>query len=89
MQNMALVAQTCAGIEPNYITLSRPPEVALPSKIGNLRSQGRIQTFKTKMSQKALNRVLTLESSGGGPEFLISSGIIDLQNNRVCKQLKH
>ena len=41
------------------------------------------------MSQKALNRVLALNPSGGGPELLISSGIIDLQNNWFCEQFKH
>ena len=54
----------------------------------NLRIQGRMQIFE-KMSQKALNRVLTLPDYSIWPELLISSGIIDLQNNRVCKQFKH
>ncbi len=48
----------------------------------NLRSQGRMQTFK-KMSQKALNRILTLPNYSTGPGFLIYSGICDLQNNSV------
>ena len=56
--------------------------------VGNLRIQGRMQIFE-KMSQKALNRVLTLPDYSIWPELLISSGIIDLQNNRVCKQFKH
>ena len=38
MQNMARVAQTCAGIEPNYV-------------LHNLRSQGRIQIFKTNIPE--------------------------------------
>ena len=54
----------------------------------NLRIQGRMQIFE-KMFQKALNRVLTLPDYSIWPELLISSGIIDLQNNRVCKQFKH
>ena len=54
----------------------------------NLRIQGRMQIFE-KMFQKALNRVLTLPDYSILPELLISSGIIDLQNNRVCKQFKH
>ena len=53
-----------------------------------LRIQGRMLIFE-KMSQKALNRVLTLESSGGGPELLISSGIIDIQKNWLSEQIKH
>ena len=41
------------------------------------------------MSQKALNRVLTLPDYRNWRELLKSSGIIDLQNNHVCKQFKH
>ena len=37
----------------------------------------------------ALNRVLTLPDYSTRRELLKSSGIIDLQNNRVCKQFKH
>ena len=44
---------------------------------------------KKHFSKIALNRVLTLPDYSIWPEILISSGIIDLQNNRVCKQLKH
>ena len=50
----------------------------------NLRIQGRMQIFK-KNSQKALNRILTLPNYSTGPGLLISSGIIDLQNNGVCE----
>ena len=50
----------------------------------NLRIQGRMQIFK-KMSQKALNRILKLPNYSTGPGLLISSGIIDLQNNSVCE----
>ena len=53
-----------------------------------LRIQGRMQIFE-KMSQKALNRILTLPNYSTGPGLLISSGIIDLQNKSVCKQFKH
>ena len=45
--------------------------------------------FLDKMSRKALNRVLTLPDYRNWRELLKSSGIIDLQNNRVCKQFKH
>ena len=45
-------------------------------------------TFQ-KMPQKALNRILTLANYSTGLGLLISSGIIDLQNNSVCKQFKH
>ena len=71
MQNMARVAQTCAAIEPNYVTLSRLPGakshemVTCESKVAC--------NFSEKMSQKALNRALTLKSSGGGPELPESS----------------
>ena len=54
----------------------------------NLRIQGRMQIFE-QMSQKALNRVFTLPDYSILPELLSSSGIIHLQNNRVCKQFKH
>ncbi len=50
----------------------------------NLRIQGRMQIFE-KMSQKALNRILTLPNYSTGPGLLISSGIIDLQNNWFCE----
>ena len=42
-----------------------------------------------KMSQKALNRILTLPNYSTGPGLLISSGIIDLQNNWFCEYFKH
>ena len=44
---------------------------------------------KSDFSKIALKRVLTLADYSRGLEVLISSGIIDLQNNRVCKQFKH
>ena len=37
----------------------------------------------------ALNRVLTLAFDRARRVMPESSGIIDLQNNRVCKQFKH
>ena len=49
-----------------------------------LRIQGRMQIFE-KMPQKALNRIRTLPNYSTGPGLLISSGIIDLQNNGVCE----
>ena len=51
MQNMARVAQTCTGIEPNYVTLSRTLSRTPGGKIGNLRSQGRIQIFKKNVPE--------------------------------------
>ncbi len=54
----------------------------------NVRIQGRMQLFRKK-SQKALNHVLALPSYSTGPGLLISTEMIDLQNNRVCKQLQH
>ena len=51
---------------------------------GNLRIQGRMQIFE-KIPQKALNRILTLANYSTGPGLLISSGIIDLQNNWFCE----
>ena len=39
--------------------------------------KGRMELFQ-KMSQKALNRILTLPNYSTGPGLLISSGIIDL-----------
>ena len=36
-----------------------------------------------------LNRVLTLPEDSTGPGLLISSGIIDLQNNGLCGKNKH
>ena len=49
-----------------------------------LRIQGRMQIFE-KMSQKALDRILTLPNHSTGPGLLISSGIIDLQNKQFCE----
>ena len=37
----------------------------------------------------ALNRALTLAFDRARRELPESSGIVDLQNNRVCKQFKH
>ncbi len=80
MQNMALSASTCAGIEPNYVTLSRPPgakSVTCEAKVACI-------SFE-KMSQKALNRVLRLKRSGRGPELPESSGI--LEKGLICVEL--
>ena len=54
----------------------------------NLRIQGRMQIFK-KMSQKALNRVLTLESSGGGDLLQYPLKVMDLQNKNISVVKKH
>ena len=48
-----------------------------------------IQLFFGKMSQKALNRVLTLPDYSTGLELLISSGIIDLENKNISVVTKH
>ena len=53
-----------------------------------LRIQGRMQIFE-KMSQKALNRVLTLESSGGGDLLQSPLKIMDLQNKNISVVKKH
>ena len=49
-----------------------------------LRIQSRMHFFK-KIPQKALNRILTLANYSTGPGLLISSGIIDIQNNKFCE----
>ena len=56
----------------------------LGEKNDKLRIQGRMQIFE-KMPQKALNRILTLPNYSTGLGLLISSRIIDLQNNGVCE----
>ena len=81
---MARVAQTCAGIEPNYVTLSRPPgakSVTCEAKVA--------YNFSKEMSQKALNRVLTLESSGGFSALQSPPKIMDLQNKNISVAKKH
>ena len=61
-----------------YRALSRPAGAFWPM-FRKLRIQGRVQIFE-KMSQKALNRVLTLAKDSRGRELSKSSGIIDLPN---------
>ncbi len=53
-----------------------------------LRIQGRMQIFE-KMSQKALNRVLTLDCSGGGDLLQSQLKNIDLQNKSISVVKKH
>ena len=53
-----------------------------------LRIQGRMQIFE-KMSQKALNRVLTLECSGAGDLLQSPLKIMDLQNKNISVVKKH
>ena len=80
MQNMARVAHTCAGIEPNYVTLSRPPEansVTCEAKVARKCSE--------QMFQEALNRVLTLPQCGRGPALPESSGI--WEKGWICVEL--
>ena len=47
-----------------------------------LRIQGRMQIFE-KMSQKALNRVLRLDCSGGGDFLQSPQKNMDLQNKNI------
>ena len=65
-------------------------KVLFVSKVGthNLRIQGRMQFFE-KMSQKALNRVLTLDCSGGGDLLQSPLKIMDLQNKNISVVTKH
>ena len=51
-------------------------------KKGNLRIQGRMQIFK-KMSQKALNHDLRLDSSGANRALQSPLKIMDLQNKNI------
>ena len=53
-----------------------------------LRIQGRMQIFE-QMSQKALNRVLTLECSGAGDLLQSPLKIMDLQNKNISVVKKH
>ena len=53
-----------------------------------LRIQGRMQIFE-KMSQKALNRVLTLECSGAGDLLQSPQKNMDLQNKNISVVKKH
>ena len=79
MQNMALSASTCAGISPRHAkSPSRAKSVTCEAKVAC--------KFSKKMPQKALNRVLTLKSSGGGPELPESSGI--LEKGLICVELR-
>ena len=59
-------------------------------------SNGECQNVKLGMQNQAslifkiaLNRVLTLPDYRSRRELPESSGIIDFENNRVCKQFKH
>ena len=49
----------------------------------------RMQNQNFEFSKIALNRVLTLADYRSRRELPESSGIIDFENNRVCKQFKH
>ena len=53
-----------------------------------LRIQGRMQIFE-KMSQKALNRVLTLDCSGGSDLLQSPLKVMDLQNKNISVVKKH
>ena len=70
------VVKKCKNLE-NYIKLEAK---SCPSGMQNQASL----IFKI-----ALNRVLTLAFDRARRVMPESSGIIDLQNNRVCKQFKH
>ena len=54
-----------------------------------LRIQGRMYFFEKIMSQKALNRVLTPESSGGSGLPQSPLKIMDLQNKNISVVKKH
>ncbi len=54
----------------------------------NLRIQGRMQIFE-KMSQKALNRDLTLPFCGRGHALQSPLKIMDLQNKNISVVRKH
>ena len=49
----------------------------------------RMQNQNFDFLKIALNRVLTLPDYRSRRELPGSSGIIDFENNRVCKQFKH
>ena len=49
----------------------------------------RMKKQKPEFLRIALNRVLTLADYRSRRELSGSSGIIDFENNRVCKQFKH
>ena len=49
----------------------------------------RMQNQNFDFSKMALNRVLTLADYRSRRELSGSSGIIDFESNRVCKQFKH
>ena len=53
-----------------------------------LRIQGRMQIFE-KMSQKALNRALALNSSGGCDLLQYPLKMMDLQNKNISVVIKH
>ena len=53
-----------------------------------LRIQGRMHIFEKK-SQKALNRVLTLDSSGTNRALQSPLKIMDLQNKNISVVTKH
>ena len=55
------------------------------SKTNNVSTESKKNIF----SRITLNRVFTLPDYRNSRELLKSSGIIDLQNNRVCKEFKH
>ena len=77
MQNMARVAQTCAGIEPNYVTLSRPPGAK------SVTCEPRSHTNFEEKKMEALNRVLRLDCSGAGDLLQSPLKIMDLQNKNI------
>ena len=74
-----------------YRALSRhlvDPQGPFGRMFRKLRIQGRMHFFE-KMSQKALNRVLSLECSGGGDLLQSPLKIIDLQNKNISVVKKH
>ena len=58
-------------------------------KVIGILMKPRMQNQNFDFLKIALNRVLTLPDYRSRRELLGSSGIIDFENNRVCKQFKH
>ena len=71
----------------NSFRISRPPGAKIQEQ-RNLRIQGRMQIFK-QMSQKALNRDLTLPFCGRGDSLQSPQKIMDLQNKNISVVTKH
>ena len=71
----------------NSFRISRPPGAKIQEQ-RNLRIQGRMYIFR-KISQKALNRDLTLPLYGRGAALQSPLKIMDLQNKNISVVRKH